>query len=59
MFTTAWTPRQNISSRASVFEEDEENVAKESVDPNKTWSLHPRSFHGSSSLHNSQSKDTI
>lgn len=59
IFTTAWTPRQDISSHASFFEEDEENVAKESVDPNKSWGPYPMSFHGFSNLHNSQSKDTI
>lgn len=59
ILTTAWTPRQDISSHASVFKEDEENMAKESIDLNKSWSPYPMSFHGSSNLHNSQSKDTI
>lgn len=59
IFTTAWTPRQDISSHASVFKEDEENMAKESVDPNKSWSPYPMSFHCSSNLDNSQGKDII
>lgn len=59
IFTTAWTPRQDVSSHTSVFKEEEENMAKESVDPNKSWSPYPMSFHGPSKVHNSQSKDTI
>ncbi|XP_056875211.1 ciliogenesis and planar polarity effector 1 isoform X3 [Takifugu flavidus] len=39
----AWTPRQSISSHASVFEDSEENLAKESVAPNKLWSFYPTS----------------
>ncbi|TNM91966.1 hypothetical protein fugu_018978 [Takifugu bimaculatus] len=50
----AWTPRQSISSHASVFEDSEENLAKESVAPNKLWSFYPTSSQGPSNRHHSQ-----
>ncbi|CAF99232.1 unnamed protein product, partial [Tetraodon nigroviridis] len=50
----AWTPRQDVSSHASNFEENEENVAKEPVDSNKSWSPYPMSCHGSSNRHHLQ-----
>lgn len=56
---TAWTPRQDISSHARVFEQGDKNMAKESVDTNKSCSPYPTYFHGSSNLHNSESKYTI
>lgn len=52
-------PRQSISSHASVFEDSEENLAKESVAPNKLWSFYPTSSQGPSNRHHSPSKDTV